>query len=266
MSELGEKYGPWAVIAGGSEGVGACFARRLAGAGIHLLLVARKPGPLEELAAGIRDASGVQVRTLALDLTADGALEQVEKAAADLEVGLLIYNAGSMDRMLEFLDDSREGVLHTISRNVVGPAVLTHHFGRGMRERGRGGILLVSSLAALAGCSRTACYAATKAFDQILAESLWYELRPHGVDVLCLMMGTTHTPAMERLGMAMDDPDNPAMDADVVASEGLENLSNGPTWFAGESNRASAAAIAGLSRREATEMLSAVGDAVLGDA
>ena len=74
------------------------------------------------------------------------------------------------------------------------------------------------------------------------------------------------TPAMERLGMEMDDSDNPAMDADVVAREGLENLDNGPTWFAGETNRASAAAIAGLSRREATEMLSAVGDSVLGDA
>jgi short-subunit dehydrogenase len=228
--------------------------------------VARKPGPLEALATEIRQRYGTEIRTLALDLTADDMLKQLEQVTQDIEVGLLIYNAGSMDRMPEFLDDTHEGVLHTIERNVVGPAVLCHHFGREMRERGRGGILLVSSLAALAGCGRTVCYAATKAFDQILAEGLWYELRPSGVDVLCLMLGTTRTPAMERLGMRMDDPANPAMDPDDAAREGLEQLPHGPTWIAGEGNRASAAAIASLSRREATEMLSGVGEDVLGDA
>jgi short-subunit dehydrogenase len=200
--------------------------------------VARKPGPLEALATEIRQRYGTEIRTLALDLTADDMLKQLEQVTQDIEVGLLIYNAGSMDRMPEFLDDTHEGVLHTIER----------------------------TLAALAGCGRTVCYAATKAFDQILAEGLWYELRPSGVDVLCLMLGTTRTPAMERLGMRMDDPANPAMDPDDAAREGLEQLPHGPTWIAGEGNRASAAAIASLSRREATEMLSGVGEDVLGDA
>ena len=82
------QYGPWVVIAGGSEGVGAAFADELSRAGLNLVLIARKPGPLEETADKVR-ANGVEVRTLSLDLLADDAMDQIRKVTDDLD-GLVV--------------------------------------------------------------------------------------------------------------------------------------------------------------------------------
>ena len=89
-----KKYGPWALITGGSEGVGAAAARQLAADGFKLVLVARKPGPLEDLKAEL-EASGAEVRIKSVDLAADDALAQVRAITDDIEVGLLFYNAGA---------------------------------------------------------------------------------------------------------------------------------------------------------------------------
>src|SRR5579862_6273069 len=100
---MNEQYGPWALIAGGSEGVGASFAHKLAAAGIHLVLLARKPEPLDVLAREVRDRHGVEVRTVSVDLTAPDALDRVRAIADDVEVGCLIYNAGTDNKAREFL-------------------------------------------------------------------------------------------------------------------------------------------------------------------
>ena len=88
------KYGPWAVIAGGSEGVGAEFATQLADQGFNLVLLARKEGPLAEAADASR-ARGVEVRTLSVDLLAPDALDRIRQITDDIDVGLFIYNAGA---------------------------------------------------------------------------------------------------------------------------------------------------------------------------
>jgi short-subunit dehydrogenase len=97
------KYGPWAVIAGGSEGVGAEFARMLAEDGFNLVLVARKPGPLEQIAGQCRDL-GAQVSALSLDLLDVDGVSQIVAATAGLDVGLLIYNAGASTCNEPFLE------------------------------------------------------------------------------------------------------------------------------------------------------------------
>lgn len=222
-----QRYGPWAVIVGGSEGVGAAFARKLARQGLNLVLLARKPGPLAELAAELRAEARVEVRTVSLDVTAGDMLEQVQQATRGLEVGLLIYNAGSV-APISFLDSPLEDALRTLRLNAVGPATLCHHFGQGLRERGRGGILLVGSMAGCAGGADTAVYSGAKAFTQIFAESLWAALKPCGVDVLALVIGATRTPFMERAGLALDHPDLPAADPEDIAQLGLDELANGP--------------------------------------
>ncbi|MDL9938060.1 SDR family NAD(P)-dependent oxidoreductase [Gordonia sp. ABSL1-1] len=234
MGDLG-KYGPWAVIAGGSEGVGASFARRLADAGINLVLIARKPGPLAEVADELADR--VEVRALSLDLTADDAVERIIAATADLDVGLLIYNAGANSHGGGFLDRDFDGFVSAIDLNVKTPLALTHHFGTAMRAAGRGGILLVGSLSGYMGGYAQSVYGGSKAFSRIFAESLWLELRDHGVDVLELVLGVTRTPAMERAGLNFDIPGMKIAEPDDVAREGLAHLADGPVWVAGDNAR-----------------------------
>lgn len=225
-------YGPWAVVAGGSEGVGASFARQLAEAGVHLVLLARRPGPLEETAAACREL-GVEVRTLALDLSAADAVRRVADATADLEVGLLVLNAGANTHSEEFVDGSLEAFQQVIDLNVTTPLGLIHHFAGPMRERGRGGLLLVGSMAGYLGSTRHTVYGGVKAFGRIFAESLWLELREHGVHVLELVLGVTRTPAMERVGLNFDVPGMLVAEPDDVAREGLARLPHGPVHIAG---------------------------------
>jgi short-subunit dehydrogenase len=227
-----KQYGPWAFIAGGSEGVGTSFARKLGAAGINLVLSARKPEPLEETAELVRTESKVTVRTLPLDLTAPDMLDRVKAITSDVEVGMLIYNAGAENRYDDVVDRELANCERVVSLNVTGPLRLAHHFGGGMKKRRRGGIILVGSNAAYAGMPKLTLYSATKSWQAVFAEGLWYELRPHNVHVLALMLGVTRTPAMERLGLKFDTPGMEAAEPDDVAQEGFDHLANGPVWHA----------------------------------
>jgi short-subunit dehydrogenase len=251
-----QKYGPWALIAGGSEGVGACFARKLAERGLNLVLLARKPEPLEEVAQQVRSNSDVQVRTASLDLTVPDILDRVRALTDDIEVGLLIYNAGVISPS-PFLDRSLDRNLQTLRLTVTGPVVLAHHFGTKMRERKRGGIIILGSMSSFAGSLNYSLYSASKAFDVMFGEGLWVELRPHGVNVLSLIIGLTRTPAFKRAGgLELEKAGYPVMEPDEVAQEGLDNLENGPTWIVGEHNREWAKALAQLDRKAAVEAMS----------
>lgn len=225
-------YGPWAVIAGGSEGVGASFAHRIADAGINLVLIARKPGPLNETAEEAR-AKGVEVRTLELDLLDPGALAAVRAVTDGLEVGLLIFNAGANSYGHEFVTGDLDRVQGVLDLNITAQLALTHHFGALMKERRRGGIMLVGSLSGYMGQAQISVYSAAKAFSRVFAEGLWLEMRPYGVHVLELVLGVTRTPAMERAGLRMNLPGLRVAEPDDVAGEGLDNLADGPVRVAG---------------------------------
>jgi uncharacterized protein len=230
------RYGPWAVIAGGSEGVGAEFAQLLADAGVNLVLLARKPGPLEATADRCRRA-GVEVRTMSIDLAAPSACGEIAEATAGLEVGLLIYNAGANTCSEEFLDGAPTDFGRVVDLNVTTMMALVSHFGRPMRERRRGGLLLVGSMAGYLGSVRHTVYGGVKAFGRIFAESLWLELREFDVHVLELVLGVTRTPAMERVGLNFDVPGLRVADPAEVAREGLAQLANGPVFVAGGNDR-----------------------------
>lgn len=225
-------YGPWAVIAGGSEGVGAEFARQLADAGVNLVLIARKSGPLEQTAAECR-ARGIDVRTLALDLTDPSSVGHIVDTTADLEVGLLIYNAGANTCSERFVDGDLADFARVLDLNVSTMLALVQHYGRPMRDRRRGGILMVGSMAGYLGSVRHTVYGGVKAFGRIFAESLWLELRDYDVHVLELVLGVTRTPAMERVGLNFDVPGMRVAEPADVAREGLEHLADGPVFVAG---------------------------------
>lgn len=221
------QHGPWAVIAGGSEGLAVHFADRLAAAGINIVLLARSAAKMEALAADVRAAHGVEVRACPVDLTAPDMLAQVAAATDGLDVGSLFYVAGAGGTPYPLIEQPLEDGLHTIQLNVVGQTLLARHFGAGMAARGHGAIVLVGSLGCVAGSKRLAVYTASKAYTWILAEGLWAELQPLGVDVAGLLIGRTRTPALERSTIGNDGAMAVAEPADVV-DYALDQLQEGP--------------------------------------
>jgi short-subunit dehydrogenase len=192
------KYGPWAVVAGASEGTGACFAEEIARAGINLVMVARRLGPLEALASRLRATYGVEIRTVSIDLNAPDAAQRMGDAADGLEVGLYISNAGSESGGRHFLDQPMGEMRDLITRNVLTVVEACYHFARPMRERRRGGIVLMGSGAGLGGQPGVSVYSGVKGFVLNLAESLWAELRHSDVDVIGIAAPVMETPSLRK--------------------------------------------------------------------
>jgi short-subunit dehydrogenase len=227
------------VVAGGSDGIGAAFGETLARRGLDVVLIARDEAKLSAQAARIQAAQGVQIRAVCIDLTAPDVGSQVAQATADLDVGLFVYNAGSGRGMGSFLDRPADHWLRQVQLACSGPLLLSHHFGGRLRARGRGGIILMSSLSSLVGSAYIATYSAAKAFDTIFGEGLWHELAPAGVDVLSCLAGATDTETFRAdIGGSPD-----AMDPAVVAEGTLDFLGRGPIYVPGASNQAAARAI-----------------------
>lgn len=250
-----ERYGPWALVAGASDGIGEALARRSAERGVNVLLLARREALLAKLAEDLRARHGVEARPLVADLTAPDLGARIEAATRGLEVGLLVYNAGAVHGVGAFHERPLAHAQQLVALNCTGPLLLAHRLGAAMRARRRGGILLVTSMVALSGSAHVATYAATKAFDWILAQSLWHELRPHGVDVLAAVAGMTKTPSL----LASNPHFPPGVhtaEPDEVAAGALDFLGRGPVWFAGDANRAAAKALAALPRPQLIDTMS----------
>ena len=262
MTDFTNKYGTWAVIAGGSEGIGEQFAYQLAARGLNLVLLARREQPLAQCAARIgKKYPDTEVKTIAVDLCSDQVLDVIRPVCDGLEVGLLIYNAGATHGHSRFLDEDISSAISLVKLNCHTPLVLAHHFGQEMRERQRGGMIFLTSMVGLAGSSHVVSYSATKAFDHVLGEALWHDLAPDNIDVLCLVVGATDTPAASRskLDFKIDSPGDVKLEVmrpEEVARGGLDNLSNGPLWVVGEHNRAIVPLLFNPDRSTAVELLS----------
>lgn len=232
-----ERYGPWAVIAGASEGTGRAFAHKIASEGVNCILLARREGPLATLAQEITAQHGVECVTASVDLSASDATAQIASVVGEREVGLFISNAGADTTNRCFLDSSIEDWDSQIARNVNTVVRCCHFFALPMRERGRGGIILVGSGSCYGGASYMAAYAGTKAFNLCFGEGLWAELRPHGVEVLNLILGRTDTPAF-RESLAKSGASVPPglASPEEVAEVGLARLPHGPIHNWGSSD------------------------------
>jgi short-subunit dehydrogenase len=241
------RYGPWAVVAGASEGLGAEFARQLAARGLHLVLIARRSAPLEQHARAVADAFGVQTRTLAIDLASPDLLPALRER--------IVYNA-AQSVIGPYLEQDLAAHLRMIDVNCRAPVVLVHELGRAMAARGRGGIILMSSIAGLQGSALIATYAATKAFDLVLGEALWEELRGRGVDVLAFLAGATRTPNFEGSNPQTTSVLSAPMEPEPVVREALAALGTRPSAVAGRINRLSAFVMTRLlPRRRAVETI-----------
>lgn len=237
-----QQYGPWAIIAGASDGVGRQFAESLAERGLNIVLLARRISVLEEVAASLRQKHQVQTRVLAIDLATDDAAQQIINATADLDIGSFIYCAGADPYYQHFLDSPLAAAQSMLHRNCTVPMQLCHALCKPMAERGRGAVVILGSGAGIAGAANMVAYSGSKAFDMVFTEALWCELKPQGVDVLGLILGETDTPALRKLreqrGLATAD--QPVKNADTpkaVVEDALANLQNGPTRFVNKQMR-----------------------------
>lgn len=265
--EFRARYGPWALVAGASEGVGAAFARAVAERGMNVVLLARRQSVLDEVAASIEAGTGARTRTLVVDLTTEDAMATIAGATADLEIGLMLYGAGADPNYQRFLANPVDTALTLVHRNCVVLVQMCHHFAGPMVERGRGGLVTLSSGAGMAGGPNMVAYAASKAFDTVMMQALWSELRGSGVDVLAMVLGMTDTPALRRLlaqrgALAGEDDPAPipgaAAAADVAATV-IANLAEGPTCFMGDDLSAAAQILGSMSRRDAVEAMASAG-------
>jgi short-subunit dehydrogenase len=266
--EFAERYGPWAVVAGASVGIGRALSMEAAARGCNVVLVARGRERLAATAAEVADRHGVQVRTVAADLASADIGEVLAGATADLDVGLLVYNAAVAPNG-RFVDGDLDLHLLSVEVNCRTPVILCHRFGRRLVERGRGGIVVISSMGGMQGAVNFSTYNAGKAFEWILAESLWTELGDRGVDAVNVFVGATSSPNYNAFKETLDpelcnrtDTDDPLDRArsrlmrpstpEEVATASYDGLGRGPVAYAHPDDEFVAQRCFSLSRAEAT--------------
>jgi short-subunit dehydrogenase len=233
-----DRYGPWALVAGASEGLGAAFAQRLAGHGLNLILAARRTEPLRAMAATLP----TRVITVSADLATMDGLNRLTEAAHGLDVGLVVANA-AYSPIGPFVDSDPAETTRAVDLNCRAPLTLAHTFLPAMLRRGHGGFIVMSSLAGLQGSPPISVYAATKAFGAILAEGLWAECRGSGVDVLTCVAGAVATP---NLAGAKARPAPGTQTPAQVVDAALRSLDRGPRVVPGLTMRISSALMSRL--------------------
>ncbi len=218
-----ERFGPWALITGASSGIGKEFARQLAAAGINVVLVARRDALLAELGRAISQEFDVQYRALAMDLSQEGFVSKLAEHTKDLDIGLVVSNAGTPNPG-EFLKLDRQLLEETLRLNTMSHLDIAHYFGRKLAQRKRGGLILVGAMGAENGIPRIANDGAAKAYVHSLGEALHYEFKPLGVYVTVLAAGFTNTPVLEKFGFNPKTMPMKPMSVEQCVSEGLSGL------------------------------------------
>lgn len=232
--------------------MGAAFAEGIAQRGVNLVLLARNEEQLKSTADRLIEKYGVDVIAVAADMSDfEGVKERLGRL--DVSIGLLVYDAAYAP--IGRFEEVTEGQLaQAAAVNVRGPLLLAKLLSAPMIERGRGGILLMSSLAGSQGSPNLVAYAATKAFNTVFAEGLWKELKPRGVDVLACVAGAILTPGYQNAESAKPAPGT--MEAADVAEQALKALGKGPIVIPGAVNRVGRFVLTRLlSRRAAIDIM-----------
>jgi len=226
-------YGPYALVAGASYGLGGAFAEALAERSLNLVLIAREKERLESFAKHLKEKYPIDVITIAADL-ADYEKTRNLIAGLDVSTGLLVYNAAYASiGLFEYTSEDQLALAAAV--NVRTPMLLSKLLTESMIKNRRGGIILMSSLAGIQGSPNLAAYAATKAFNAILAEGLWKELKPHGIDVIGCCAGAIITPGYQQAQKMNKAPGT--LPAAKVAEIALQSLGRGPLTVPGGFNK-----------------------------
>ncbi len=266
-----DRYGPWALVLGASEGVGSAFVEALAEKQINIVLVSRRLNKLDGVATTVRQRFGVATRTIAQDLFHADAMQSLIDGVRDLEIGFVVNCAGGDSEYGPFLERDLDAEEALLLRNCTLLMRVCHHFGREMAARGRGGMVTMSSGAAVAGAPGLATYAGTKAFDLLFSEALWAELKPKGVDLICVMLADTDTPTLRRQMLmrgrlnSLEDAPRGATPPAVVAKEALRFLGKQPTRVISMKLRIGSRLLGLLGRNRAVSVMTAAAKKIMGD-
>ena len=233
MTDFKSKYGPWALVAGASEGLGAAFAKVLAEKGINLILIARTQSKLETLAEHIKSLHSIEVNIHSADLADFNSIKSI-RSQMPKSIGLLVYNA-AYSPIGYFENIKEENLEQIVEVNIKTPLLLTKLISKEMIKRRKGGIVLMSSLAGTQGSPKIATYAASKAFNAIFAEGLWNELKKHNIDVLASCAGAISTPGYKSAQNTKDAPGT--LSPTEVATTTLNALGKAPTTIPGFTNK-----------------------------
>jgi hypothetical protein len=217
------RFGPWALVTGASSGIGKEFARQIAASGINVVLVARREKLLDEVGEGLANGFNVQYRSVVADLSQEGFLDKLAEATNDLDIGLVVSNAGTGNPG-EFLKLDRQLHRTTLRVSTMAHLDITHHFGAKLVKRGRGGLMLAGAMGAEAGVPRMANDGAAKAYVHSLGEALHYEFKPRGVYVTVLAAGFTDTAVLEKFGLEPKTMPMKPMSVEQCVSEALGGL------------------------------------------
>ncbi len=234
---LKQKYGNTALVAGASEGIGAAFATRLAAEGMDIVLIARRLEPLQQLADLLKNKYNINVRCITCDLSGTNATQQIEEELNGREISLMVYNA-ALSYIGPFINNSAENHSQAAQVNMMTPLNMVQFYGEKMLARGKGAVVLMTSMAGFQGSGYLSVYAATKAFNMILAESLWYEWKTSGVDVIACCAGATATPGYKNTHPEKTGFLTPrVLDPEEVADECFKKLGKQPSFITGRGNR-----------------------------
>jgi uncharacterized protein len=218
-----KRFGPWALITGASSGIGREFAVQIAASHINVVLVARRQALLDTLGTELARDFGVKHRVVVADLSDEGFMAGLADATRDLDIGLVISNAGTGNPG-RFIDKEREELAMTLRLSALAHAELALHFGRKLAARGTGGLLFVGAMGADTGLPFMAHDAGAKAYVQSLGLALHEEFKPRGVYVTVLPPGMTDTPVLTRFGLDLKTMPIKAMKVDQAVAEGLNAL------------------------------------------
>jgi len=236
MKNFKQKYGPWALVTGASSGIGKSISEQLAQQGLNLVAVARNQSNLETLKSDLEAKYGIQVETIAQDLSKPEASSVIAEQTADTDIGLLIANAG-IENDGPFINNDAQDESHLLALNIVSPMQMSHAFAKRFAERGKGGILFVSSLFGYQGVPYVANYSASKAYILSLGEALNVELKPQGIDVTVLSPGLTNTPMIDNMPVDFNKMPITSHSPDLVARVGLNALGKKATVVPGLINK-----------------------------
>ncbi|MCB0501902.1 MAG: SDR family NAD(P)-dependent oxidoreductase [Bacteroidetes bacterium] len=244
-----EQYGTWAIVTGASSGIGVEFAKQLAEMGFNLVLIARRIENMEQLGKELQSKYNIEYKAVELDLTTEGFYATVAKVIDGLDVGLLVNNAG-INCEGAFYRGGLDRNVGMIRLNVEAPFILAHEIGKQLIEKGKGGIIFTASTSAFQAMPYFTHYAATKAYVLSLAESMHYEFRKKGVDVIALCPGPTESE------MARGLEGNPlVMKAEPVVKSALKSLGRRAHVVPGLGNKIGAAMPQVLGRRLSMEVV-----------
>jgi uncharacterized protein len=217
------RFGPWALVTGASSGIGKEFAWQIAASGINVVLVARREGLLNEIALEISKRHGVEHRVVVLDLSQEDFIGQLASVTNDLDIGLVVSNAGTGNPG-EFLKHDRQLLRETVRLGVMAHLDIAHHFGAKLAKRRRGALMLAGAMGAESGVPLMANDGGAKAYVHSLGEALHFEFKPLGVHVTVLAAGFTDTPVLDKFGYTAKTLPMKPVSVEQCVSEALGGL------------------------------------------